>query len=542
MDSPPPLRILHLEDERNDADLIGRVLARHGLDCRLRVAASRADYFAALGEASYDLVISDTGVGDLQGLDAMSLARERYADVPFIFVSGLGDRPEFVERARLRGADACVPKTALDELLPAIRRVLGERGRRLESARDDRRYVAGMERLVLAVQDLSLARELDQVTRVVRSAARELCGADGATFVLREGGQCHYADEDAIAPLWKGQRFPMEACISGWAMQHGESVVIEDIDLDARIPHDAYRATFVKSLAMVPVRRADPIAAIGVYWATTYRPPERELRLIQALADTTAVALENVRVLAELDARVRDRTAELAEVNRELEAFCAAISHDLRAPLRHIDGFARALEEDCAERLDAQGRDHLARIHAAASRMNQLVDDLLRLSRATQTTLARETVDLGAVAREVAAELARSTGRHRVQVEIAEGLIAHGDPRLLRVLLENLLSNAWKFSAGIADARIEVGSTSPAPGARTFFVADNGVGFDMAHATHLFTIFQRLHTQAQFPGTGVGLATVQRIVHKHGGRIWAEAVPGRGATFFFTLPDDRDPA
>ena len=179
-------------------------------------------------------------------------------------------------------------------------------------------YLAGMERLIGAVQELSLARDLATIQRIVRAAARELTGADGATFVLRDNGYCYYADENAISPLWKGKRFPMEACISGWAMLNRKPAVIEDIYQDARIPHEAYRPTFVKSLAMVPIRTLDPVGAIGNYWATMREPREQEVRLLQALADSTAVAMENVQVYRELEQRVEARTAELQAANEEI--------------------------------------------------------------------------------------------------------------------------------------------------------------------------------------------------------------------------------
>ncbi|TXH03741.1 MAG: GGDEF domain-containing protein [Nevskiaceae bacterium] len=178
---------------------------------------------------------------------------------------------------------------------------------------DPARYVRGMERLMHAVQELSFARSLADVQRIVRSAARELTGCDGATFVLRDDGHCYYADEDAIAPLWKGKRFPLEICISGWAMLNRHAAVIPDIYADARIPHVAYQPTFVKSLVMVPIRKLDPIGAIGNYWAHSHHPSEEEVRLLQSLADATSVAMENAQIYGELEQRVRDRTADLEQ-------------------------------------------------------------------------------------------------------------------------------------------------------------------------------------------------------------------------------------
>lgn len=183
----------------------------------------------------------------------------------------------------------------------------------------DADYTRGMERLMRAVQELSLARSLPDVQRIVRTSARELTGADGATFVLRDNGKCFYADEDAIAPLWKGSRFPMEICISGWAMLNRDAAVIPDIYKDSRIPHEAYRPTFVKSLVMVPIRKLDPIGAIGNYWAHERQPSEQEVSLLQALADSTSVAMENVAVYSELEQRVKDRTADLEKANEEIQ-------------------------------------------------------------------------------------------------------------------------------------------------------------------------------------------------------------------------------
>ncbi len=200
-----------------------------------------------------------------------------------------------------------------------------------------------MTDLVEVIQRLSQARDITTVQEIVRRAARRLSDADGATFVLRDGDRCHYADEDAISPLWKGQRFPMSACISGWAMLNRRCAVIEDIYADDRIPHDAYRPTFVKSLVMVPIRTIDPIGAIGTYWATTRRPSDEEVRLLQALADTTAVAIENVRVFTELEERVKARTAELEAKNEQL----AAANRELLAAHRQADrvfaAYAKAL-------------------------------------------------------------------------------------------------------------------------------------------------------------------------------------------------------
>jgi light-regulated signal transduction histidine kinase (bacteriophytochrome) len=253
-----------------------------------------------------------------------------------------------------------------------------------------------------------------------------------------------------------------------------------------------------------------------------------------------AVRREREREVERLNAVLEHRAVELSAVNRELEAFCYSVSHDLRSPLRSIDGFGQALVEDCAAALPTTGHDHVRRIRASTQRMGQLIDDLLQLSRVTRTELRRERVDLSALACEIAAEHARAAPERRVTFAIAEGLAAEGDPSLLRVALENLLGNAWKFTSGHAEARIVVGRTERG-GRPAFFVRDDGAGFDMAYAGKLFGAFQRLHGMSEFAGTGIGLATVQRIVRRHGGEIWAEGAVEKGATFTFTLPAPGQP-
>ena len=389
--------------------------------------------------------------------------------------------------------------------------------------------------LIAAVQELSLARSLEGIMAIVRRAARELTGADGATFVLRDGDRCFYAEENAIQPLWKGMRFPLSACVSGWAMQNRKAAVIPDIYDDPRVPAEAYRPTFVKSLAMVPIRTAEPVGAIGNYWAKPHLAGAEEVRLLQALADSTSIAMENVQLYEELERRVRERTAQLEVANKELESFSYSVSHDLRAPLRAISGFGRMLESEAAEALGEKGRGHLQRILAAAGRMDQLTEDLLALARVTTLEIVRKPADLSQAAGSILETLRQQAPDRKAEVLIAPGVTVSCDARLVTAVLENLLSNAWKYTSKQSEARIEFGVERATGAVPVFFVKDNGAGFDMAYAGKLFGAFQRLHSEKEFPGNGVGLATVQRIVRKHGGRIWAESGPGKGATFRFTL-------
>jgi len=243
-------------------------------------------------------------------------------------------------------------------------------------------------------------------------------------------------------------------------------------------------------------------------------------------------AIQNLN--ADLERRVAERTAQLEATNKELEAFSYSVSHDLRAPLRSIDGFSQALLEDYGDRLDADGHDYLQRVRSATQRMSQLIDDLLSLARVTRSALHYESVDLSAHARAITDQLQQAEPDRQVEFLIAPDLIAQGDGRLLNVMLENLLGNAWKFTVKRPCATIEFGAV-PYDGRVAYFVCDNGAGFDMAYADKLFGAFQRLHPMSEFAGTGIGLATVQRIIHRHGGHVWAEGAVEQGATFYFTL-------
>ncbi len=235
-----------------------------------------------------------------------------------------------------------------------------------------------------------------------------------------------------------------------------------------------------------------------------------------------------------LNEDLKQRAAQLEAANKELEAFSYSVSHDLRAPLRSIDGFSHALLEDYSEQLPDEGKDYLERVRAAAQRMAVLIDDLLNLSRVTRTQLQPRFINLSRIAEEIAESLRESQPDRDATFSITPDLMVEGDPHLLRIVLENLLSNAWKFTSKKEQAVIVFGQKSHVK-ERIFYVRDNGVGFDMAYADKLFGVFQRLHSVSDFPGTGVGLATVQRIIAIHGGRIWAEAAEGQGATFYFTL-------
>jgi PAS domain S-box-containing protein len=249
---------------------------------------------------------------------------------------------------------------------------------------------------------------------------------------------------------------------------------------------------------------------------------------------TFTAIIRDITERRRIDELLRRHTAQVEAANAELDAFAYAVSHDLRAPLRSLDGFSQALLEDYADRLDQQGKDYLQRVRLGSQRMAQLIDDLLNLSRVTRSEMRLEPVDLSALARAVAADLQKTEPNRQVEFTITPDLVVRADRGLMRVVLDNLMSNAWKFTGKRPHAHIALGVTKH-DGGPAYFVRDDGAGFDMAYVDKLFGAFQRLHGAAEFAGTGIGLATVQRIIHRHGGRVWAESEPDRGATFYFTV-------
>jgi PAS domain S-box-containing protein len=344
----------------------------------------------------------------------------------------------------------------------------------------------------------------------VANVTFELAGTPYAT--IGPNGSCH-VESDAAAAFPKDARL-VELGVSGYAA--------------ASITNPA----------------GEQLGFLAVYDRRPMRDSEAT-RLALALAATrAAVELERLRreaaireLNAELESRVAQRTAQLVAANQELQSFSYSVSHDLRAPLRALNGFSQALRADYSDRVDERARDYLNRIQGASERMGQLIDDLLRLSKTTRSEMRPEQVDLSALAKAVAHELAERSTDHQVEFDCHRVPPAFADRSLARILLENLLDNAWKYTRTRARGSVEFASL-PEPGesgAVVYYVRDNGVGFDMAHAGRLFSPFERLHAKSEFEGSGIGLATVARIVSRHGGRVWAEAEPDRGATFYFTL-------
>ncbi len=381
------------------------------------------------------------------------------------------------------------------------------------------------ERLLAAALELAAARDVGQVADVVRRAARALTGADGVTFVLREGDLVQYLDEDAIAPLWKGMRFPAGACISGWAMRHRRTVVIDDVFEDDRIPRHLYAPTFVKGLAMVPVRPEDPVAAIGAYWAVRHHATARELGHLAALAGFAAVALANVALVAELRQAIEAR-----------DAFMAVASHELRTPLS-----ALALQVGLCERQLSAERDRpdairagVGRIARATRRLTGLAERLLDLSTLRQRPLAlrREPVDLAAVAREAAEVVAASGPPAEIRIDAQASIVGSWDRVRVAQVLENLIGNAVKFGPG---QPVDVAISATGDRARVV-VRDRGIGIPADARERIFDRFERAVPTRNYGGFGLGLWLVRQTVEAHGGTVEVASTPGEGATFTVELP------
>jgi len=386
------------------------------------------------------------------------------------------------------------------------------------------------QNLIEMLQELSHARTLDTVIDLVRERARDFTHADGVTFVLKDGGHCHYVDENAIGPLWKGRRFPLSTCISGWAMAHKQAVAIEDIYQDERIPLDAYRVTFIKSLAMVPIRRSNPIGAIGFYWSQQHRATTEELNLLQTIADSVSIAMENVSLYSELQSKVKD----LQDSNHELGRFAWIASHDLQEPLRTITTQVELLARRYQSQLDARGKGYIDTAIGSARRLQHLVEDLLVHSRVEHSEHFKPIV-LTETIREVLRDMHMAIMESGAQVSYDKLPWIWGEQVMIHRLFQNLIHNAIKFRRPGSVPEVHIGCTRE-EGTWHFTVRDNGIGIEADQSARIFGLFQRVHTQTVYAGSGIGLATCKKIVELHHGRIWVESTPGEGSIFHFVIP------
>jgi hypothetical protein len=391
--------------------------------------------------------------------------------------------------------------------------------------------------LVGLIEDISARKQMEDKLRRSEADLRE------AQTLTHAGSWRWDVTHDKLA--WSDEMYRIygiapDAFAGSWYAVVGQAVHPDDV---ARV-REANRAVLENRDAQpIEYRIVRPDGSIRTIWdqtgEITLDSDGHVLSLIGVALDITErrKAQDELQALnTQLEERVRRRTAELEAANRELEAFSYSVSHDLRAPLRSIDGFSQAFLEDFGAGIPEEGRHDLERVRKATQHMGELIDDMLRLSRVTRNEMTIETVDLSALAQEVGAAMAQDNPGHKVDFVVQPGLVVKGDRALLHIVLVNLLGNAWKFTFHTAHARITFGSVTDPDHGLSFYVRDNGAGFDPRYAAKLFVAFQRLHAQEQFPGTGIGLATVHRAIRRHGGETWAVGEPDKGATFYFTVP------
>ncbi len=534
--------ILLIEDNPGDARLIRELLPEgKGVVRSLEWVESLQAGLRRIAQGGIDMVLLDLGLPESTGLETLRRLRANAGHLPVVVMSGLGDE-EIAVQAVQEGAQDYLVKGQVDAglLSRSIRYALD----RNAAAIALRRAHDELENKVVE-RTATLARTIESLQRGIdeRKRAEEKLTASEERF--RATFEQAAVGIALVAPNGRWLRVNQRLCeIVGYFREELLQKTFQDVthseNPDAGIEYSRQlMAGEIQTYSVEKrlIRRDGSLAWINLTVSIVRNSSDDRAYFIFVIEDIVGRkrAEEEIRKLnQELEQRVRERTAQLEAANKELEAFAYSVSHDLRAPLRAIDGFSQALLDDYAPKLDAEGTRCLHRVRAASQRMGQLIDDMLNLSRVTRGEMRMEKVNLSNLAREIAAELVRCEPERKVSLTIAPDAVVIGDPRFLRVALENLLGNAWKFTSKRPEARIEFGVTEQ-EGRPVYFVRDNGAGFNMDYAGRLFGAFQRLHTPDEFPGTGVGLATVQRILHRHGGRVWAEGRVDQGATFYFAL-------
>lgn len=419
---------------------------------------------------------------------------------------------------------------------PAVQVIISDITDRKRKEREISLLNKRLEILIESIKQLAAAQTIENVQQIVTDAGRKLVNSDGSAIVFQDGGDCYYAFENTNEPLWQGSRFPAEECISGWVMTNQEPAIIEDIYQDPRIPLEIYKTTFVKSLVMVPVTGIEVIGAIGNYFKNRYLPTDEEVKLLQTLADAAATAIGNIRLYNELEERVNQRTRQLQAANKELETFTYSVSHDLKAPLRGIDGYSKLLVDLYGDQMNDEAKHFIGIIRNSTLQMNRLIDDLLSYSRLERSHLRKEKIDFASFLQSILNTYRKELEETAFEVEImAPDVELVADSTGLSVILRNFIENAIKFTKNNSNPKIQI-VLSDSEDSWIISVKDNGIGFDMKYHNRIFDIFQRLHRAEDFPGTGIGLALVGKAIGRMGGKTWANSAPGEGATFFVEIP------
>lgn len=574
-------RILVVDDRALNRDLLRSLLGHFGH--HVSEAADGLEALEALGREAFDLVISDIVMPGMDGAEMVRRMRLQpsLAKVPVIFYTATYRAPEARAIAAENGVKWVLPKPCEpSEMLRIVHEALGQppplaagsgstAASRAPADTLERMHSLGLRMAMMVELGVELVTERDpgRLLDFFCRAFQDLLNArySGVAIVDDEGRVQRFASRGLAPTSSEGLAAALESSPLVGRLRLEGRVLRADCTAGAHPqgllppPHPPVSSLLLAPLALPgrffgwlyaadrfndspfpseDERIAQTVAnQLSVAWANLVHDQEQQLhaaRLQHEIAQRRRAEDEVLLLNAQLESRVARRTADLAEAVREMESLSYSVSHELRAPLRSMDGFSLLLLEEYAGRLDDEGRDALSRIRAASQRMGAMIDDMQRLSRVGRAAMRRESLDLSAVAREVAASVDAERSGHGVRWQIEACLAIHADPALIRVVMRNLMENAWKFSSRADPALVRVGARER-EGTTVYFVSDDGVGFEMAQAGQLFAAFQRLHPDAEFAGTGTGLVIARRIVNRHGGRIWAESRPGEGATFFFTV-------
>lgn len=498
------MQLLLVEDNRADAVMLQELLTEDSaVSVRLTVARRLTEAIERLEAENFDIILLDLSLPDTQGLDTLLQVQERAPSLPIVVMTGTDSEELAVEAVR-QGAQDYLVKGQVDgqQLMRAMRYAI-ERKHTLEALRDSE------ERFRLLV-----AGGKDYAIFTLSSKGGVVSWNPGAERILE------YRAEEILGEHFS-RFYVAEDIEAGLPQQQLQKAAVE-----GRFEGEGWR------------RRKDGERYWAAVTVTALRDESAQLRgfakVIRDLSEPQRAEAE----IRKLHEDLKRRAADLEVANKELEAFNYSVSHDLGNPLSAIDGMSWALQQHYADRLDDRGKHYLDRIRAACKRMQQLIEDLLHLSRASRSEMQVQRVDLSQLAQKIAQQLQQAHPERQVEFDIAAGVAAEGDECLLQIALENLLGNAWKYTGKKPVARITFGVTQQ-QGETVYFVRDDGAGFDMESAGQLFVAFRRLHKKEEFDGTGIGLATVERIIHRHGGRIWAEAEVGKGATLYFTLAESK---
>jgi hypothetical protein len=507
------LNILILEDVALDAELIEYELRREKINFSSVIVETEEDFTDALTNFNPDIILADHSLPTFDGLSALKITKKLSPEIPFIFVSGkIGE--EFAVEVLKEGATDYVLKNNLSKLVPALQRAFKETKEQSERKNVENTLKKRDEQLRLITDNM-----LDIVVHI-----------DSDGFI-------HYLSPSVKTVLGYN---PEE--ILGLKISELKKFVHPE---DFPTVKTGFEQVFTNNTSIVEYRCQNVngnylwLEAIGNVLASNSQKLRGAVFVIRNINDRKIAENKLKQYHDELEKMVIERTAELETINKELESFSYSVSHDLRAPLRRIDGFSQALLEDYSDKMDEQGLYYLNRMRIASQRMAQLIDDLLELSRLSRTTIKIEDVNLSSMAKNIANELKTNHPQRDVNFIIGDNIMVKGDPRLFQILMENLLDNAWKFTSNKRESIINFGFQDD-NGRLTYFVKDNGCGFNMEESEKIFKPFKRLNSENKFPGSGIGLATVQRIVAKHGGVIWAQGEIGIGSTFYFTLNPKGD--